>query len=94
MPGPATTHQMPENRNVSPIPMSHAVRKRVANRDKEGELHMIVYAPIKRWPMGELAEMEEELVWVEVPEEACKEIQKSNPPQAKRSWIMEEGARA
>jgi hypothetical protein len=55
--GPATKNRMPKIRNVSPIPMSHAVKKRVANRDKEGELHLIVYAPFKQWPMGELAEM-------------------------------------
>ena len=33
-----------------------------------------MYVPIKRWPIGERAEVEEDEMWFEVAEEARKEI--------------------
>ena len=52
----------------------HRKKKRTRKETKKRERHLIVYVAIKRWPLGELAEMEEDLIWIEVAEEARKEM--------------------
>ena len=76
MQGPATTVRMPKIRNVKTFPMRNFGRKRGPARvvKQKRERHLIVYQAIKRWPMGERAEMDEMDFKAEVQEEAKKEM--------------------
>jgi hypothetical protein len=47
-------------------------KKRVET--KKQERHLIVYVPIKRWPTGDRAEMEEDEIMFDVADEARKEM--------------------
>jgi len=39
-------------------------KKKTRKETNNIELHLIVYVTIKLWPLGELAEMEENLIWI------------------------------
>jgi hypothetical protein len=49
-------------------------KKRTLVDKQELERHLIVYVPIKQWQTGERDEMDEEVNWFEVAEEALKKM--------------------
>jgi hypothetical protein len=52
----------------------HRKKKKTQVETKKRERHLIAYVPIKRWPTGERAEMEEDQMWFGLREDAKKEI--------------------
>jgi hypothetical protein len=49
-------------------------KKKTRVETKKQERHLIVYVPIKRWPTGDNAEMEQEEMMFDIAEEARKEM--------------------
>ncbi len=49
-------------------------KKRTRVDKQKRERHLIVHVPIKRWPTGERAEMDEDAMMFDVAEEARKEM--------------------